>query len=158
MASSKKYTIDGYMKTKVTTVNQGATFKDALEIMAKNKRNGLVVLDDNNKVVGMLSSLGLIRHVVPDYLEEDKHLAAFESEDIFEKRTKEVKNDPIESFMNKHFFTVRTHHSLMEAATLMSEHNIRHLPVVDENSKLVGYITRTDIKKAMADILNIKTD
>jgi CBS domain-containing protein len=155
--SAKKYTIDAYMKKDVTTIKKEATFFDALEIMAKNRRNGVVVVDENRRVVGMLSSLGLIRHVVPDYLEDDKHLAAFESEDIFEKRTKDVKNDPIETFMNKQFHTVRTHHSVMEAATLMSEHNIRHLPVVDEKGILVGYITRTDIKKAMADVLKINT-
>lgn len=153
-----RYTIDQFMRREVTTVDENATFTEALEIMARNKRNGLVVLNKDHKVVGMLSSLGLIRQVVPDYLEEDKHLAAFESEDVFEKRVREVAKDPIKDFMNKEFYPVKVHHSLMEAATLMSEHNTRHLPVVDDNDKLIGYLTRTDIKKAMAEILQIKTN
>lgn len=151
----KHYTIDKYMRKEVTTIHEKATFREALEIMAKNRRNGLVVINGKNEVVGMLSSLGLIMQVVPDYLEDDKHLAAFESEDVFHERVIEVENDPIDTFMNREFYPVKTHHSLMEAATLMSEHNTRHLPVVDDKGKLIGYLTRTDIKKAMAEILNI---
>lgn len=142
------------MQTEVTTIRRSATFIDAVNIMTKNHRNGLVVIDRNNKVVGMLSSLSLIKHIVPDYLEEDKHLAAFEAGDIFIKRTKEVHNDPVKKFMNTDFHPVKAEDSLMEAATLMSEFNIRHLPVIDDEGHLTGYITRTDIKKAIAKILS----
>ena len=153
MSTRQKFKIKDYMQTEVTTIRSSAKFIDAVDIMMKKHRNGLVVLDRKNKVVGMLSSLHLIKHIVPDYLEDDKHLAAFEAGDIFIKRTKEVHNDPVKLFMNTDFHPVNAEDSLMEAATLMSEFNVRHLPVVDSNGLLVGYITRTDIKKAIGKIL-----
>lgn len=148
-----KYKIAEYMQTDVTSIHLSATFLEAIEIMIKKKRNGLVVVDRKNKVVGMLSTLHFIKHIVPDYLEDDKHLAAFEAGDIFVKRTKEVRNDPIKLFMNTEYHPVKAEDSLMEAATLMSEFNVRHLPVVDNQGILIGYITRTDIKKAIEKIL-----
>jgi len=124
--------------------------------MFKLRRNGLVVVDSKKKVIGMLSSLSLIKWIVPDYLEEDKNLAAFEASDVFAKRIKEVQHNRITKFMNHDFHTVKATDSLMEAAALMSEWNTRHLPVVDDKGILIGYITRTDIKHAMGKVLNLR--
>lgn len=158
MTDEKKLTIADFMRPKdvVSTININATFEDAAKIMIEKKRNGLVVMDNNNKVAGMLSSLHLIKFIVPDYLEEDKHLAAFEATDVFANRIHEIKNEPITKFMNPEYHSVKAADSLMEAATLMSEWNTRHLPVVDDQNELVGYITRTDVKRAIAQILHIK--
>jgi len=160
MTDEKKLTIADFMRPKdvVSTISVNATFEEAARIMIEEKRNGLVVLDDEEKVTGMLSSLHLIKYIVPDYLEEDKHLAAFEATDVFAKRVHEIKDDPITQFMNPDYHAVKAEDSLMEAATLMSEWNTRHLPVVNGDNELVGYITRTDVKRAIAQILHIKRD
>lgn len=158
MTEEKKLKIADFMRPKevVSTISVDATFEDAAKIMIEKKRNGLVVLDKDKKVIGMLSSLHLIKFIVPDYLEDDKHLAAFEATDVFAKRVHEIKNEPIVKFMNHNYHAVKAEESLMEAANLMSEWNTRHLPVVDDQNMLVGYITRTDVKKAIAQILHIK--
>lgn len=155
MTKTKKYLVDDYMKKQFRTIRDNATFKEAVAAMMENKSNGLIVVDDTQKVVGMLSTLDLIAYIVPDYLEEDKHLAAFEAEDVFAKRTHAVAHHKINLFMTKRFHALKAHHSLMEASTLMSEFNIRHLPVLDEKGVAVGYLTRTDVKMAIADILDL---
>lgn len=156
MTDEKKYRIRDFMRKEVNTIQKGTSFLDAVTLMYKQRRNGLVVVDKDNKVVGMLSSLHLIKWIVPDYLEDDKHLAAFEASDVFAKRVHEVKKDKIENFMNHNFHPVNADDTLMEAATLMSEWNTRHLPVVDDRGVLIGYITRTDIKRAIAEILDLR--
>jgi acetoin utilization protein AcuB len=45
--------------------------------------------------------------------------------------------------------TIGKEASLLEARELMRDHNIRHLPVVDEQEKLIGVITDRDIRGAM---------
>ncbi len=155
MTDEKKFRIRDFMRKEVNTINKGATFLEAVTLMYEQRRNGLVVVDKEKKVVGMLTSLHLIKWIVPDYLEDDKHLAAFEASDVFAKRVHEVKNDKIENFMNHNFHPVKADDTLMEAATLMSEWNTRHLPVVDDKGILIGYITRTDIKRAIAEILEL---
>ncbi len=155
MSSTKQFIVSEFMRKDVVTLAPNATVREAVKVMIQNQTNGLVIVNENNKVVGILSSWDIIRHVVPDYLEEDKHLASFESADIFLKRTKEIENDPIAKFMTKKVHTVKEESSLMEATTLLSEFHIRQLPVVNPQGVLIGYINRTDIKLAMGEIMGI---
>ncbi len=144
-----------YMRHEVVTLSAEATIEEAVGQMIRHKTNGLVAVDAEKKVVGILSSLDIISHIVPDYLEQDKHLASFEAENVFSERVKEVAHDPILKCMSEHVHTVKSTHSLIEAATLMSEHHIRQLPVVDDAGVLVGYVNRTDIKLAIGEVLGI---
>ncbi|MDP2642350.1 MAG: CBS domain-containing protein [Candidatus Peregrinibacteria bacterium] len=152
----KKYIVSNYMNPKVVTLPQDATFKDAAKLMLGKHTNGIVIVDNENKVAGILSSWDLIQYLVPDYLEEDKHLASFEAGDTFSTRIDELANDPIMNFASKKVHTIKQTHSMMEASTLLSEFHIRQLPVVDDDDKLIGYLNRTDVKKAIGDVLKIK--
>jgi predicted transcriptional regulator len=44
--------------------------------------------------------------------------------------------------------TVRARETVAEAARLMTEHEIKRLPVVDEEAVLIGIVTRTDLVRA----------
>lgn len=155
MKSEKQYLVSEYMREKVVTLTKDSTLRDAVKVMMDNHTNGVVVVDEDYKVAGILSGWDIIEHIVPDYLEEDKHLAAFEPGAVFVERVHEVADSPIVDFMSEKVHTVRAEQSLMTAATLLSEFKIRQLPVVDEDGKLVGYINRTDIKKAIGDVLSL---
>lgn len=156
ITTMKKYIVSAYMSTSPVTINKQTTLHDAIKILIEKNTNGAVVVDNSNKVVGILSSWDIIQYIVPDYLEKDMHLAAFESEDTFSARIHELASDPITKFCSSKVHTIKATHSIMEAAALLSEFRIRQLPVVDEDGKLIGYINRTDIKKAIGDVLKIK--
>ncbi|HAZ28615.1 MAG TPA: hypothetical protein DCY48_02460 [Candidatus Magasanikbacteria bacterium] len=155
MDIKKTCLVSDYMRDTVVTVDEHATFRDALETMIQHHTNGAVVVNQQKKVKGMLSSWDLIEYLVPDYLEKDKHLAAFESADVFMKRIVEIQNDPITKFVTSHVHSIHAKASIMEAATLLSEFKIRQLPVINNEGTLIGYINRTDIKHAMGDVLGI---
>lgn len=155
MSHTRTYTVAAYMRKNTVKLNGTATIRDAIVLMAREKTNGLVVVDSNDHVIGILSSWDIISHIIPDYLEEDKHLATFESGETFENRVHAVAKDPIEKIMSTPVHTVRPEHSIMAAATLLSEFKIRQLPVVDEKGILQGYINRTDIKNIIGEILTM---
>ena len=138
------------------TIQENDTFKDAVKLMIEQQTNGLVVVDAKSKVIGILSSWDLIQHLVPDYLETDKHLAAFEAEDVFAKRAIELAGDPVSKFFTANVHSVHPESTLMEAAATLSEFRIRQLPVVDKEGVLVGYLNRTDLKLVIGDILGIQ--
>jgi CBS domain-containing protein len=48
---------------------------------------------------------------------------------------------PISEVMTKNPFTIRCDASFSEAISIISRHGIRHLPVVDENDRLVGLLS-----------------
>ena len=157
MSETKKYLVSEYMRSPVITIRPESTFREAIERMLREKTNGLVVMDEQQKLVGILSSWDIIAYIVPDYLEKDKHLAAFEDGGVFAKRIHELADEPVRVFMTDAVHSVKPHSTIMEAATTLSEHNIRQLPVTDENDHVIGYLNRTDIKKIIGDVLGMNT-
>ena len=62
----------------------------------------------------------------------------------------------VEEIMKKEVITVMPSTTLLEATTIMKEHRIRHLPVVDDLFRLVGIISDRDVRDALPSILNHK--
>ncbi len=147
-------TVEDYMQPNPVTIGLDASIRDAVEHLIEHETNRLIVVDDDKKVLGMLSSWDIIRHIIPDYLENDVHLATFASEELFEKRVKEVAEDSIKKAMSGGAHTIKKEHTLIEAAILLTEKSVRLLPVIDDNDQLIGYINRTHVKNAIGDILN----
>ena len=147
-----------YMQTPVVTITPDKTIADAIRLMNQHSTNGLIVVGSGDKsadVLGVISSLDILERLVPDYLEEDKHLASFEPREIFVKRLKAIANDKVSVCMtSKKLYTVTPEDSLIEAAAILTEHRIHRLPVVDEKGKLVGYISRSDVKRSFSKILD----
>lgn len=154
--TEKKLFVRDYMSQRGLAIDQHSSFRKAVEAMIREKTNGMVVIDEKNKVKGIISSWDIIKYLVPDYLEDENHLASFEAESEFAKRVMEIADDSIEKFMTKKIHCAHATDNLMEAAALLAEHGIRQLPVVDEENTLIGYINRTDIKLAIGEVMGIK--
>lgn len=149
-----KLLVSEYMQTKIATAHPQDTVADVVKQMIDRKTNGLVVIDDEGCLVGILSSWDIIKHIVPDYLENEEHLAGFEAAEVFRNRIESIQNDPIEKFMTRNVKFGKKETTLIEAAALLTKFHIRQLPIVDDSNHLIGYINRTDIKLAAGEILN----
>jgi CBS domain-containing protein len=142
------------MQEQVATIGPGATLKDALILLIRNKTNGCVVVDENNQVIGILSSWDIIQYIVPHF-EADKYRSPLETQESLTSLVEALSNHPITRFMTTKIQTVYPTTSIMEAAAILSEFRIRQLPVVNTKRELIGYINRTNIKQAFGDILGI---
>jgi acetoin utilization protein AcuB len=60
--------------------------------------------------------------------------------------------------MTRKVITVRPETSVIEARDLMKRHNIRHLPVVEEDTFLVGIITDRDVRSVLPAAFYAKSD
>ncbi|MDM8524502.1 CBS and ACT domain-containing protein [Desulfococcaceae bacterium HSG8] len=58
----------------------------------------------------------------------------------------------VDKSMNKKVITVSRDTGVLEAGEKMKEHRIRHLPVVEEDGKLIGIVTDRDVRSAMPSI------
>jgi CBS domain-containing protein len=107
------------------TIACQSTVRQALQQMAEKKIGALVVLDAGY-MVGMFSERDYARKVisVPDF-----------SLDI-----------PLHKLMTRRVFYVTPEETLDECMALMTEKNIRHLPVMDEGI-LIGMISVGDVIK-----------
>ena len=60
---------------------------------------------------------------------------------------------PVSELASKNVVTIDPQQSIEEAARLMAEHQVRRLPVVEEDGRLVGMLAQADVAQAGHDSL-----
>ncbi|MDD7530416.1 MAG: IMP dehydrogenase [Prevotellaceae bacterium] len=105
------------------TIRKGCTVRDALAMMADYHIGGIPVVDDDNRLVGIVTNRDL----------------------RFEQRL----DKQIDEVMTRdNLVTTHQQTDLAAAAHILQENKIEKLPVVDKDNRLVGLITYKDITKA----------
>jgi CBS domain-containing protein len=110
----------GIISRSVLTVSRTTTVMEAVEHMASAKVGSVVVVDDN-RLVGIFSERDVMLRVV------------LESRDP--KRTK------VEEVMTSRVHSISIHTTGDEALRIMVQEHIRHLPVVDEQSRVQAVVS-----------------
>ena len=122
------------MTTPVATVTASTSFPDALKLMRDRQFRRLPVVDRRDRLVGIVSERDLL-HAAPS---DATSLSIWESQYLLAKlETKRI--------MTKDVITVTPDAPVEDAARLMVANKIGGLPVVDEQNRVVGIITETDI-------------
>ena len=117
------------MSTHPVTIRSDADYKVALMLMQEHALHHVPVLDAARKLVGIVAERDLL-------LAATRHLqSAIEVADV----------------MHRNVTTASPEMPIAEAATLMVEHRIGGLPVVDGNEHVIGVITETDIFRAFVE-------
>lgn len=113
----------------VITITPERTVKDAAALLAQHRIGALIVLDDNQKVVGILSERDIIRE------------AAHNDSVLFQA---------VSQVMTPEVVTGTPEDDIYSVAHVMTERRFRHLPIVEEG-QLIGMISIGDIMKAQRD-------
>ncbi|MGY9017257.1 MAG: CBS domain-containing protein [Alphaproteobacteria bacterium] len=105
--------------TSESTVSEIADMMDLKDIGA------VPIINQDNLLIGILSERDIVRKLVKTGRDSDLVTA----HDIMTKEIKSVQLDT----------------SIDEAQRIMTENNIRHLPVVDQNHKLINFLSQRDL-------------
>lgn len=105
------------------TIKRGSRVVDALKMMKEFHIGGIPVVDDDKKLVGIVTNRDL----------------RFETN--LERKIDEV-------MTSDHLVTTSQSTNLEEAAKILQTYKIEKLPVVDKDGRLVGLVTYKDITKA----------
>ncbi len=142
------------MSKNVITISPEENITKAIELMAKNNISGLVVVE-NEKVVGIISESDILEILKSPFPEIKSLTNVTLSLFLLLKKgieslnhAKKVAELKVKDLMTKKVFYVEPTDTIEEAARIMSEKDVRRLPVI-ENGKLVGIISRTDILRAL---------
>jgi CBS domain-containing protein len=150
----KTTTIEEIMRQPVTIGND-ATLHDVLKKMIAQKTNSLLVVDEDEKLVGIVNAGSVIARVIPDYLEDDTIAARFATEEMFKEEVNKSRDVSVTEFMNEQPNTVKVGSSIMEAAIFaLSKKQVR-VPVVNDEYKVVGLLTRTEFKQVIGHYMGI---
>ncbi|KAL8251033.1 hypothetical protein R6Q59_034726 [Mikania micrantha] len=145
-------------KDELHVVKPSTTVDEALEILVKHRITGFPVIDDDWKLVGVVSDYDLLaldsvsgatRSDMDLFPEVDSTWKTFnEVQKLLSKTDGKVVGD----LMTPAPLVVRESTNLEDAARLLLETKYRRLPVVDGEGKLVGIITRGNVVRAALQI------
>jgi CBS domain-containing protein len=148
-------TVGDIMTTgKIITCTKDTSIDAALELLVDNRITGLPVVDspDTNIVIGVVSDFDLL--ALEGIGESDRSslfpTAATDWETFFEIQKLISKNagKSVGDVMTSTAITVTQDTSMLQAANVLLKRKFRRLPVVDQQGKLVGILTRANIIKA----------
>lgn len=120
------------MITSLKYLNENDTVSKAIELMANFSISGVLVNNNKNKTVGIVSEGDIIKKVLYKKLNPDKI------------KLKEI--------MSKNLYTINKDKSIGEAAELMKKNNISKLPIINDKEEMIGYITKADLLEKLNEI------
>lgn len=138
------WTVADVMTEGAISVEAGMPFKGIVDVLELHDVNAVPVVDDFDRVLGVVSSADLIPKI--EFAGEDKTPSLFEGRQHRLSRTKAAA-ETARSLMNQPAITANTQMPVAEAARIMDTSNLKRLPVVDDLGRLVGMVTRRDLLK-----------
>lgn len=148
--------VKDFMQTKIVSVKPETPVVSAMRLLYINNLNGLPVIDDEQKVVGVFTEYDLIAQDSSINLSVFlKLVLAF---DVYKKEQSMIRADlekllalQVKAIMNPEPLMLHPETSLEEAVKTFEEHHkVNPIPVVDSSGHLVGIISRADIVKLYA--------
>ena len=141
------------MTTDVIVANKNDIIANVANLLIKEKIGGLPVVDEENKVVGIISETDIMKkesHVdSPRMLNFIQGIIFLDDMKKFEDEMRAIAAYKVEDLMSKDIITVNENDTFDYVANVMINKSINRVPVVDENNFLNGRICRYDIIKAM---------
>lgn len=116
-------------KTYVTLKADMDVYK-AIDILLVKKVTSAVVVDDFDRIVGILSEKDCLNLLTKGHYYS-------------------LPSARVADFMTKNVVTSRPTIDILEAAKIFQEHFFRRLVIADEDGKMVGQITRRDLLKVI---------
>jgi CBS domain-containing protein len=132
------------MTRKVITLTDTMPVAKAWETMLKQSLKAMPVLNAKGEVVGMLTDEDLLERAG---LEQHLSVAKRLDEHMVQAEFSTLRKSPLKvaDLMTAPAITVREDEALGIAAARMAEHGIKRLPVLNQNGKLVGVLSRLDV-------------
>ena len=136
--------VQDIMTPAVLTVTPDTPLKKVNQLLHRYHLNDLVVVDENNAVVGIITYSDLFRQILPSYEEVMKDESYWLNPDALESRALQIMENPVKNYMTTNVVTVSPDKPAVHAGALMIAKKVKQLPVVN-NGKLVGIVSYTDI-------------
>ncbi len=137
------------MTTDITTVTAETSLRDAARILLELRISGLPVVDESNKLIGIvteadfLSAMGIPCH-------HPAHSVWHTLETMFSHQPKTMDSPSrVADIMSSQIITIHGDNNLHDVIATMKHHHIKRVVVTDEDQKIMGIITRSNLVKIL---------
>jgi CBS domain-containing protein len=133
-------TVQDVMSTHVVAVRKNASFKEMAARLREQRVSAFPVLDEDNKVIGVVSEADLL---TKEALESGG--AGKVSGMLHHREQAKAAGTTAADLMTKPPVTIGPDDLVTHAAQLMYARKVKRLPVVDDDGRLIGIVSRTDV-------------
>lgn len=127
--------VTDYMTKDVITFTPDQSIADAMDIFLEHRVSGAPVVNENGKIVGILSEIDCLRIMVDEAYHNLHHGKITVSE-----------------YMSNNVNTVSVDMDVLDCAQKFLRTHYRRFPVVDVQGRLKGQVSRRDILQATRDL------
>jgi CBS domain-containing protein len=120
------------MKADLVTVHPDASLRDAIELLLKEEISGLPVVDDDGRLVGVITEFAMLAMVYDQT----------------------VQCQSVANHMTREVITVEADDPVSRIADLCIVHRVRRVPVM-KSGRLVGLIARRDVLEYLYQNTNV---
>lgn len=142
------------MTRSVIAAQRDAKVSDIARLMIQNDISGVPVVDEMNRVVGIITESDLVvRNAYvhfPTFLQVLDARIYLESPRHFEEELRRALGTTAEDVMTREVHTIDAEADVRELATLMVEKKVNPVPVT-QKGRLVGIVSRSDIIRYMVE-------
>jgi CBS domain-containing protein len=145
------------MDADVPTVSPGDDARKAIDLLAKTDMGAIPIVDEDRRLVGIVSESDLILSDeesdlhLPHYLNIMGGIVFVGSMKGFEERLNKAFATDVAELMTPDPIVARIDDSVDKVAKTIADKHHNHLPVVDADGRLAGMVTRADALAALVD-------
>lgn len=135
------------MSRDMVSVSYGTSLNEAWQLLRKHKIKSLPVVDEDQKIIGIVSLVDFMKH------------ASLDSYQGLESKLKKLiqiviqnqsdKKRVVGEIMTSKVFTARSDAHIIELVPVLSDAGLHHIPIEDPIGRLVGIVTQSDLIAAL---------
>ncbi len=133
-------TVKDVMTTHVVAVRMNASFKEMASRLREQRVSAFPVLDEDNKVIGVVSEADLLTKEALEFSGPGRV-----SSMLHHREQAKAAATTAADLMTKPPVTIGPNDLVSQAARLMYVRKVKRLPVVDDDGRLIGIVSRADV-------------
>jgi CBS domain-containing protein len=148
--------IKDFMISDVISVKEDTTVRELLKILVKNKIGGVPVVNNDNVLVGVISDGDVIRYLQPsnrNVFDMFSVILISDREQLEDKLTYALEKPVKKMMRTRDIKSLQPNNKLDEALQIFARHHFKKIPVLDDNGRVVGVISRGDLLREITNHL-----
>ena len=151
-----QYRVSYAMDREPLVVRMGTTMDEVIELMAAHDTSGVPVVDADGKLHGFISDGDVASYLGSNdisLLDSTLNIYRYEDDTALTSRLVDLLNLDVMNIATKRVISVHANTPLDKAVHTLSEKRIKKVPVIDDNGKLVGTLSRRNVMHAISDAI-----
>jgi len=147
--------VKNIMTKEVISIRPEMPLLDGAKLLIQHDFHGIPVVDNENKLIGLLTEYDLISknsfiHLPTLQIVLQKLAVNSQDRSGFEEELKELRMLTVKDFMNTEPITLTENDSYEDAVRIFREHHrVNPIPVMDENRRVIGVLSRFDVLRPL---------